>query len=62
MIEQHPDVPTGSSNRYENWEVVDPEKWVPDGHICVRIARPAALPPAQGIGCAAGGARLREYR
>lgn len=37
MIEQHPDVPAGSTNRYQNWEVVDPEKWVPDGYACVRV-------------------------
>jgi uncharacterized protein len=27
----------GSSNKYQNWELVDPEKWVPDGYICLRI-------------------------
>jgi predicted acyl esterase len=27
----------GSSNKYQNWELVDPEKWVPDGYVCVRI-------------------------
>jgi len=37
MIEQHPDVPAGSTNKYQNWEVVDPEKWVPDGYVCVRV-------------------------
>jgi uncharacterized protein len=37
MVEQHPDVAAGSSNRYQNWEVVDPEKWVPDGYACVRV-------------------------
>ena len=37
MIEQHPDVPAGSTNKYQNWEVVDPEKWVPDGYACVRV-------------------------
>ena len=26
-----------SSNRYQSWEVVDPEKWVPDGYVCVRV-------------------------
>src|ERR1700682_4341063 len=26
MIAQHPDVARGSSNGYQNWEVVDPEK------------------------------------
>ncbi len=37
MIEQHPDVPAGSTNKYQNWEVVDPDKWVPDGYGCVRV-------------------------
>ncbi len=37
MVEQHPDVPAGSTNRYQSWEVVDPEKWVPDGYACVRV-------------------------
>ncbi len=37
MVTKHPDVPAGSSNRYQSWEVVDPEKWVPDGYACVRI-------------------------
>src|SRR3974390_2503673 len=37
MIAGHPDVAAGSSNTYQNWEVVDPEKWVPDGHACVRV-------------------------
>ena len=37
MVEQHPDVPAGSTNKYQNWEVVDPEKWVPDGYICIRV-------------------------
>ena len=31
MCADQPDVPTGSTNKYQNWEVVDPEKWVPDG-------------------------------
>jgi predicted acyl esterase len=37
MCAEHPDVPAGSSNKYQNWEVVDPEKWVPDGYAIVRI-------------------------
>jgi predicted acyl esterase len=32
-----PEVLKGSSNKYQNWELVDPEKWVPDGYICLRI-------------------------
>ncbi len=37
MAEKHPDVTAGSTNKYQNWEVVDPEKWVPDGYVCVRV-------------------------
>ena len=37
MVENHPDVSAGSSNLYQSWEVVDPEKWVPDGYACVRV-------------------------
>jgi len=37
MARENPDVLAGSSNRYQNWEVVDPEKWVPDGYVCVRV-------------------------
>ena len=37
MVAEHPDVAYGSSNRYQSWEVVDPEKWVPHGYVCVRV-------------------------
>jgi predicted acyl esterase len=37
MIKEFPDVAQNSSNKYQNWEVVDPEKWVPDGYACVRV-------------------------
>jgi uncharacterized protein len=32
-----PEVLEGSSNKYQNWELVDPEKWVPDSYACVRV-------------------------
>jgi predicted acyl esterase len=37
MCREHPDVPAGSTNAYQTWEVVDPEKWVPHGYVCVRV-------------------------
>lgn len=37
MIAEHPDVAYGSTNQYQSWEVVDPEKWVPHGYACVRV-------------------------
>ena len=47
MAEEHPDVTAGSTNKYQNWEVVDPEKWVPDGYVCVRV-------DSRGCGCSPG--------
>jgi len=47
MTAQHPDVVAGSTNKYQNWEVVDPEKWVPDGYVCVRV-------DSRGCGCSPG--------
>jgi uncharacterized protein len=47
MIEQHPDVAAGSSNLYQSWEVVDPEKWVPHDYACVRV-------DSRGAGCSPG--------
>jgi uncharacterized protein len=47
MVEKHPDVAAGSSNLYQSWEVVDPEKWVPHGYACVRI-------DSRGAGCSPG--------
>jgi uncharacterized protein len=32
-----PEVLEGSSNKYQNWELFDPEKWVPDGYVLVRV-------------------------
>jgi uncharacterized protein len=37
MARENPDVLRGTSNQHQNWEVVDPEKWVPDGYVCVRV-------------------------
>jgi predicted acyl esterase len=37
MARENPDAVAGSTNQYQNWEVVDPEKWVPDGYACVRV-------------------------
>ncbi|VFA97198.1 CocE/NonD family hydrolase [Nocardia cyriacigeorgica] len=37
LAEEFPEVARNSSTMYQNWEVVDPELWVPDGYICVRV-------------------------
>jgi predicted acyl esterase len=47
MAAKHPDVPAGSSNLYQAWEVVDPEKWVPHDYAVVRV-------DSRGCGCSPG--------
>ena len=47
MVEKHPDVGAGSTNMYQNWEVVDPEKWVPHDYAVVRV-------DSRGTGCSPG--------
>ena len=37
LIKSAPEVLQGSSNEYQNWELIDPEKWVPDGYVCLRV-------------------------
>src|SRR5688572_25265169 len=37
MEREFPDTVRRTSNQYQNWEVADPEKWVPDGYVCVRF-------------------------
>ena len=37
VVEAVPEILEGSSNNYQNWELVDPERWVPEGYACVRV-------------------------
>ena len=37
LIKAAPEVLEGSSNKYQNWELIDPEKWVPEGYALVRV-------------------------
>jgi len=37
MVTDFPEIAEGSTNKYQSWEVVDPEKWVPQGYVCVRV-------------------------
>ena len=37
LTSSHPEVLARSTGRYQNWEVPDPERWVPDGYVCVRV-------------------------
>jgi predicted acyl esterase len=46
MVERFPEVGEGTSNRYQAFEVADPEKWVPHGYAVVRVdSRGAARSP-----------------
>lgn len=48
MATRYPDTVRGSSNKYQSWEVADPEKWVPDGYVCMRVdSRGAGRSPGQ---------------
>ncbi|GAA2637956.1 CocE/NonD family hydrolase [Actinomadura fulvescens] len=37
MVTEFPEITRDSSGRYQAWEVVDPERWVPDGYAVVRV-------------------------
>ncbi len=51
LASAHPEILEGSSNKHQAWEVVDPEKWVPEGYAVVRVdsrgagASPGLLDP-----------------
>ena len=47
MAGRHPDVTAESSNLYQSWEVIDPEKWVRHGYACMRV-------DSRGCGCSPG--------
>ncbi|MFN0305359.1 MAG: CocE/NonD family hydrolase [Burkholderiales bacterium] len=58
MCRENPDAVAGTTNNYQNWEVVDPEKWVAHGYACLRIdSRGAGRSP--GFLCNNAG---REHR
>ena len=63
MVDKFPEVMNNSSCKYQNWEVVDPEKWVPgslsddyrlvfDARLTAGIAEPsfADVQQVQGVG------------
>ena len=37
MVEDYPEILEGSTNKYQNWEVTDPERWVPHGYVVIRV-------------------------
>ena len=47
MVEDYPEILEMSTNKYQNWEVTDPECWVPHGDGCVRF-------DSRGAGCSEG--------
>ncbi len=37
MVADHPEILEGSTNKYQNWETTDPERWVPHGYVVIRV-------------------------
>lgn len=37
MAREEPTAVEGSSNEFQSWEVADPEKWIPNGYVVVRV-------------------------
>jgi putative CocE/NonD family hydrolase len=37
MVTTYPDIAQGSTCAFQIWELADPEKWVPDGYVCIRV-------------------------
>jgi predicted acyl esterase len=37
IVKAAPETLQGSSNKYQNWELFDPEKWVPAGYVLMRV-------------------------
>ncbi len=37
MVRDHPEILVGSTNKYQAWEVTDPERWIPHGYAVVRV-------------------------
>src|SRR5258706_173760 len=57
MVAEHPDVAHGSTHKYQNWEVVDPEKSVRDCVVAwVQLVRHA------GVVCVVRAVRARVER
>ena len=47
LQKRNPEVARGSTTKYQNWEVADPEKWVPDDYAVMRV-------DVRGTGCSPG--------
>ncbi len=37
LVKEYPDALEHSSNQYQSWELLDPEKWVPEGYALLRV-------------------------
>ncbi|MYA95706.1 MAG: CocE/NonD family hydrolase [Nitrospinae bacterium] len=37
MVADYPEILEMSTNKYQNWEVTDPECWIPHGYVCIRV-------------------------
>lgn len=55
MIRDFPEIEEKSSNKYQSWEVADPEVWIPYGYALVRV-------DSRGAGCSPGIIKFRDER
>ncbi len=55
LVRKEPSILEGSTNQYQTWETPDPERWVPDGYVVVRI-------DSRGAGWSPGVLDPRNYR
>ncbi|MGH9167086.1 MAG: CocE/NonD family hydrolase [Acidimicrobiia bacterium] len=37
LTRDHPEVLEGSTSAHQSWELPDPERWVPEGYVCLRV-------------------------
>ena len=37
LAAEYPEVTRNTTNKYQNFEVADPERWVPHGYACIRV-------------------------
>ncbi|KUF06666.1 CocE/NonD family hydrolase [Leucobacter sp. G161] len=37
IVTAYPEILEGTSGKYMTWETVDPEKWVPEGYVVIRV-------------------------
>jgi predicted acyl esterase len=55
MVADYPETTRGTTSKYQVFELVDPERWVPDGYVVIRV-------DARGCGRSPGYMDLKSFR